>query len=825
MALSQETRAAIHVKTLFRGKELQMTHPIKSLLNRFIQILFMLAVLIWLANTPIAASSPGHLSGTVVDPAGAGVPNARVLVRDKAGVVIYEARTDSAGGFSLSDVSEGTYTVVVEAEGFTQPDKAIAQVAPGASGDSVSIKLAVAALSDQLVVTATRTETPADELGGSVSIATSEDMGRANQSLISEPLRLMPGVAVVQTGGRGGLTSVFTRGGDSTFNKVLIDGVPVNLAGGSFDFSDLVTENLDRVEVVRGPGSALFGSDAMTSVIQLVTKRGTTSQPDFELSAEGGSFDFHRETARLSGLVGLFDYSTSFGFQTTNGRFRNSDFTNRSLSSNFGFRLASDVQLRITARWNGNTLGVPGPTAVLFADPDERQKHHDLALAATLDYRTSPRWHNSVRFIYSESETHSFDPAAQDLTVPGTPLLPPGAFGDDFVSDFIDHEKRSGVHYQSIASIGRSNVLTAGVDFEHESAVFTNSTPLSRVSPDRNDLGIYVQDQAAWRGRLFASGGVRIERNSGRVPRDFTQTQGNAPLGDVGFGWTANPKLAVSLLARRHRESGALGATRLKASFGTGIKEPTLLEAFSPDPSFIGNPALNPERAISYEAGVAQEFFGRKANVELTYFDNRFRDLVLFEETPSFGPIALPDGRLTNFFNAARSSARGIELVATARPAHGVWSHLRITGSYTFLRTRLDQSADILAFPPPTFQGVLVPDPEVGLPLLRRPRNSGTFLLSWIDRRFDLTFDGSIVGRRRDFDPVTFSKFDAAGRPIFNDGYARLDASGSLEVTRNLRAFVRIENLLNQDYQEVLGFPAYRLNFSAGLRIRIGGKR
>jgi vitamin B12 transporter len=222
---------------------------------------------------------------------------------------------------------------------------------------------------------------------------------------------------------------------------------------------------------------------------------------------------------------------------------------------------------------------------------------------------------------------------------------------------------------------------------------------------------------------------------------------------------------------------------------------------------------------------VAQEFFGRKASVEATYFDNRFRNLVIFEETPSFGPIELPGGRLTNFINAARSSARGIELIATARPARGVWSHLRITGSYTFLRTRLDESAEILAFPPPTFQAVLVPDPEVGLPLLRRPRNSGTFVLSWIDRRFDLTLDGSIMGRRRDFDPVTFSKFDVAGRPIFNDGYARLDGAGSFELTRNLRAFVRIDNLLNQDYQEVLGFPAYRLNFSAGLRVSVGGKR
>src|SRR5262249_25990368 len=423
--------------------------------------------------------------------------------------------------------------------------------------------------------------------------------------------------------------------------------------------------------------------------------------------------------------------------------------------------------------------------------------------------------------------THSFDPAAQDLTKPGTPLLPPGSFGVDFVSDFTDHEKRSGIHYQSVVSIGSSNVLTAGLDFEHESAVFTNSDPSSpsRVSPDRNDVGIYVQDQAAWRDRLFASGGVRSERNTGRVPADFRQAQGKAPVGEVGFGWTANPKLSLSVLARRHRESGALGSTRLKASAGTGIKEPTLLEAFSPNPFFIGNPALDPERAISYEAGAVQELFGRKASVEMTYFDSRFRDLVVFDDPSVFGPIRLPDGRLTNFVNADRSSARGFELVAAARPARGIWSHLRIEGSYTFLRTRLERAADILAFPPPTFQPVFVPDPEIGLPLLRRPRNSGAFVLSWIDRRFDLTLDGSIVGRRRAADPVTFAKFDAAGRPICSGGYAKRDASGSYSLSRQLRAFFRIENMLNQRYQEVLGFPAYRLNFTAGLRLLVGGKK
>src|SRR5215470_10751989 len=145
----------------------------------------------------LAASGAARLKGTVVDPAGAGVSNARVLLRDRAGAVI-ETRTDAAGSFSLSGIPEGTYILVVEAAGLAQPDKTTIRIG-GGSNESISIKLEIAALSDQLVVSATRTQTPVDELGGSVSVATSEDLQRANQSLVSEPLRLMPGLSVVQT--------------------------------------------------------------------------------------------------------------------------------------------------------------------------------------------------------------------------------------------------------------------------------------------------------------------------------------------------------------------------------------------------------------------------------------------------------------------------------------------------------------------------------------------------------------------------------------------------------------------------------------------------
>ncbi len=787
------------------------------------------ASILAVAVSASGASDLSRVEGNVSDQSNAKVGRARVMLRDAAGVIQYETRTDEDGHFSLSNVADGSYRVSVESPGFTQTREIRVEVSGGIAR-TVEVRLDVAAISDQLVITATRTQTASSELGGSVSVISSDDLKRSNQSLVSEALRSVPGLAVVQTGGRGGLTSIFTRGGESDYNKVLIDGVPVNRAGGGFDFAFLTSENIERIEIARGPQTAPFGSDAVTSAIQLITRRGSTSIPEFEISGEGGSFDSHRETARLSGLVRWFDYSASFGYSATDGRVPNSDYINRSASANLGFRFTPAVELRITSRWNDNTLGVPGPTAILFPDPDARQKHRDLALAATLNIRTTSRFHQFARFIYSEFDTDNFDPVAQDLTVPGTPPLPPFSFGADFASAFKDHQKRRGIHYQAVAAINNSNLLTAGLDFEHESAVIDSSNDFSsaRVSPARNNLGFYVQDQAAWGERLFLTAGVRIENNSGKVPDDLRNVLlslgSSAPSGDVGFGFAANPKIAVSFLARRHRENAAAGATRFKASFGTGIKEPTLDEAFGPSIFALGNPGLDPERTIGFDAGIVQEFFGRRLSVDLTYFDNRFRDLIIFESTAASEPIRLPDGTLTNFINADRASGRGVELTANARPG-GALSRLRLSFSYTYLRSQLDRAADVLTFLPPTFAGVFVPNPELGLPLLRRPRHSGAFEAGWVDQRFDATIDGSIVGQRRDFTPFPFAKFDPSGKPIFSDGYAKLNAAGSYHLNNSVSLFARVENLLNQDYQEVLGFPAYRLNFSAGLRIRVGGRR
>jgi outer membrane cobalamin receptor len=780
----------LSVNKLFQGVRVNLT------------VIFIAALL---STTNIFAAQRGRVEGMIKDPSGSSVTHARVVLRDNLGAVLYQAITDSNGRFTL-EVNDGRYKLSVEASGFSQANKVEVEVQAGET-KNVDVELIVAAISDHLVVTATRTATPGEEIAGSVSVITNMDLQRTGQSQISEPLRLIPGVAVLQSGGRGSITSVFTRGGESDYNKVLIDGVPVNAAGGLFDFAFLTPENFERLEVVRGPRSALFGSDAMTGVFQLFTRRGTTETPELELSGEGGSFDYHRETAILSGLTRWFDYSGSFGYQKTDGRFRNSDFLNRSASVNLGFQLGTKADLHLASRLNNNSLGVPDAVARQFADPDQRQKHHDIALSGTLDWRTTSRWSQTARFIFSEFETHSFDPAGEDLSKPDTPVWPPGSFGSDFVFTFRDHQKRLGIHYQTIAALSSTNVLTGGVDFEHESGVFTDD--FSRVSPERNNLGFYVQDQVAIAERFYLTAGLRLERNTGDVPDDLREALnelGNTtPIGDVGFGVRSNPKLAATYYARRD-QTGRFGATKLNASFGTGIKEPSLVEAFSPSIFFLGNPSLKPERATSFDLGLVQEFFNRRASVEATYFANRFRDQIVFVFDPvTFGAVRLDDGRLTNFINQERATARGIELAGTARPA----LKLRLSANYTFLRSRLDRSEKSPA--------------EVRLPLLRRPRHSGAFAIDWLDNRFDLTLDGSLVGRRRDLDPISGSRFDLRQQPIFNEGYAKLNFAGAYRFADRYTAFVRVENLLNQQYEEILGFPAYKINFRAGVRVRIGG--
>ncbi|MGH7972971.1 MAG: TonB-dependent receptor plug domain-containing protein, partial [Limisphaerales bacterium] len=234
--------------------------------------------------TSTIAGNAATLRGTVVDPQGGEVPGAEVRLFGTGVREIAHTVTSERGQFRFEGLASGDYTIRVSLEGFG------ATAATAEPGKTLHLVLSLAPVHESVVVTATRTAAASSQLGASTSVITRKEIVDRDTPLVSDLLQSLPGITVVRNGAPGGVTSVFVRGGDSDYNKVLLDGVPLNLAGGAFDFSTLTTDNLERVEVVRSAESALFGSDAMTSVIQLFTRRGNaeTKRPHFSLSGEGG---------------------------------------------------------------------------------------------------------------------------------------------------------------------------------------------------------------------------------------------------------------------------------------------------------------------------------------------------------------------------------------------------------------------------------------------------------------------------------------------------------------------------------------------------------
>ncbi len=770
------------------------------------------------------AQSRGMLRGLVVDARGGAVRGARVVLLINNKQAIRETFTNERGQFGWDGLKTGDYAITVEADGLTQTGGPQPVKVEAGREFRVVIPLTVAAIEDSIVVSGTRTEARTAETPASAFIISANELRLGQRVNLFDALRLSPGVTVSQTGRRGGVTSLFVRGGKSDYTKILIDGVPVNEAGGSYDFADLTADNAARVELIRGSQSAIYGSDAMTGVLQFFSHRGSTSVPEFEFAGEGGSFAFNRQFTRVSGANGAFDYSLSFTHLRTDGRDRNDDYQNRVASANLGYIFNTRTQLRAIARNETSGLGAPGATGRFFPDPDERAKRRRFTTGVRLDDQTTKRWRQSLSFAYSESNYLSFDPVAQDLIRPNTPPASsdPGAAINDFVDYFNNHQRRRGLRYQTDLVLLTGHFITAGLEYEEERAVFDSGfAGLNRVAPMRRNAGAFIQDQFAYTSRLLINVGARIENNRAVVPaglsRALNDLGSQAYAGNVGFGTEIMPKIGAFWLLRRSGLQSRRGPTRLRANYGEGIKAPTMIEAFSPNQFFLGNPALKPERSRNFDIGIEQFFLQDHFRIEGIYFKNRFRDQIAFMSDPTTfgGPIKLPDGRLTHYINHDRSTAEGFEFSVSAHPNR--W--LRFDGNYTLLDTSIDSAADMID---PT-TGALAPSRELGLPLYRRPRHSGSTSLSFIGDKFNANLDGIFIGKRRDFDPGLQSRFDLQGRPVYNGGYTKLDFGGGYRFNSFITLFGRIENLLNQDYEEVLGYPAYRLNFSAGMRFKIGG--
>ena len=308
----------------------------------------------------------GPVTGQVVDPDGRGIPGAVVLLTDGTSVVA-RTLTVASGQFTLNVPDSGAFEIRVALDGFR--GKPIAVTGSSAERDLGTIALEISAVSESIVVSAAQVEIPLSTASSSVTVITRDDLEKHQVESVADALRAVPGLSVVANGGRGALTSVFPRGGESDYSLVFVDGVQANAFGGSYDFAHLPVANIERIEIVRGPQSALYGSNAIGSVVRIVTRQG--GAPDASASFEGGGFDTFRTTAATSGTVGQWHWGASTerlttdnfnGQRTASGSIvENDDYERNTAEIAGGWRTSAGAGIRGAARYANDERGSPGP--------------------------------------------------------------------------------------------------------------------------------------------------------------------------------------------------------------------------------------------------------------------------------------------------------------------------------------------------------------------------------------------------------------------------------------------------------------------------------
>jgi vitamin B12 transporter len=732
---------------------------------RFSRSLFFVAV--FLAALGSAQNAPIH--GTIVDPNRAEIPRASVRLLSGSNEVAH-ALTDQQGKFSFSEACSESCSVEIQLPGFETRNVPV----PLADAE---IKLDLAPVQEHVNVTANLTETPTEQVGSSVTTIDAKEISDRQSLMVSDYLRTVPGVSINRSGGVGELSSLFIRGGESDYTKVLVDGIPINEPGGTQDFSGISADNLRRIEIVRGPQSALFGTDAMTGVVQIFTEHGSSEdeRPHVRLDFEGGKYNTFQGGVGAGGQYKNFDYDGYWSRMDSDNQGPDAAFRDSTGGFNLGLTLGK-TEIRWIGRGTSSNAGTPGQTA--FGPPDTGSfiNKGEGYSGLSLKNQTASNWSQRLTYTYARSRQVSRDDIVDP---PFTPVFDgiTAAFDSfDFLSNFVNDTRRQHLDYESDVTLGSGDraygqhIVTFAFGWDRETGLIgDDESGFASTHARRDNFGGTFQDQMVL-GRFVISNGVRVEDNG-------------------SFGKVVVPRSSAAFLARRG--SGTFGATKLKFNFGLGIKEPSFIESFSPEVAFRGNPNLRPERSRSFDFGVEQRLWSDHAKVEFNWFDNRFRDLVQFEflgVDPNTGAF------LGTYENVNRTKANGAELIIEAAPIPGV----TVTANYTYLNSHIVQSDN---------------PGDIGTTLLRRPRHSGSLAVVWDWRKLTFSSTAGYVGRRADNDFVGLGLTSSSP-------YSKWDIVLAYRINRQLSFTSAFENVLDRSYMEALGFPALRATYRTGLRVR-----
>jgi outer membrane receptor protein involved in Fe transport len=701
-----------------------------------------------------AILSAAQVKGTVIDPSGAPIAGAQVSVVGRVGV---EARTlsSTSGSFELDAAETPGAKLVVTAPGFSTQTLPLER--------EVSVRLEIAPQVDSVRVVGSAIDVPASEQGGSVNIISSQEIRERNQALAIDLLREVPGLAFSQTGATGGLAGLFIRGGYATDNLVEIDGVPVNAFGGNFDFAHIPAEALDRVEVISGPQSAIYGEYANSGAINFVT-READSPAALDILAEGGS-NYERRfgisgTARLAG----FGIAASASRLDTNGPVTNGDYHNEDLLLNITRHFRRQM-LGLHGDFDSNQVGEPGAWG---SDP----KHTFTGID------TISRSKNNFSDYLAHYQVDLWDRVREDLF--GTFFLNNNGYQSPYGFSF-NRDLRARGEARTIVSVTRHYTVAVGVTdgLEEVQNSYITDANYQTFPIRRRDTAVYLENRWEVGGRLFLSAGVRGEFiHTASIPTDGY----SRPFFPAQTISRANPKLAAAYV---------MGRTRWHSSFGTGIRPPAGF-----DLAYTNNPALKPERTRSIDAGVEQRLFQDRLALDGTYFYNRFYDLIV-----TLGG-SLSQLGLYQTGNLANSRAQGAEFAAKLRPARWIF----VTGWYTRLKSEILSLNGSANLAPAPFQ--------VGQELLRRPADSGAAVATFTRGKAAVDLTGYFRGSVLDVEPA----YGATNGLYRNPGYANVGININYALGRGLTAYGNLRNALNRHYEEVLGYPSLRLNFVAGMK-------
>jgi len=615
-----------------------------------------------------------------------------------------------------------------------------------------------------LVVTATRMETPGREVASSVTVITNEELVRTRRSTVLDALRDVVGLWVSQNGGPGATASLSIRGANNEHTLVLLDGVelndPINPSR-SYDLAHLSLNLVEKVEVLRGPQSPLYGSDAMGGVINIITRKGR-GRPRLVLSSSGGSYASWNGDFSLAGSSGRADYALGLSYARTAGFSAASDlypgntekdgYRNLTLSGRLGFAVRKNIDLDVMvrsvfARTEIDNFGGPygdDPTSVQHYDATlARVQARGLFLGNRWEQKLTASWTRSNRDLTNTPDVgHPFESEQ-------------GTFGSGLVR----------LDWQNNVFLSVSQTLTAGADLGWErgrsdyvsdsaGSAYQSFFPLERARA----VGFYVQDQWKFRESFYVTAGARL---------DFHSRTGAA----------LTYRIAPAYIINRT-------ATKFRATLGTGFKSPSLYQLFAPPTAWgpIGNPGLRPERVIGWDVGVEQDLVRDRLRAGLTFFQDSFRNLIDFDT-------------LQGYLNIGRARTRGLEISLESRPG-GPDEFLTFRTSYARLAARNEVS---------------------GTPLLRRPRDKFSAELgARIFKQVDLTASVIYVGRRTDRDFSVFPTEDAE-----LPGYVLLGAILSTSANSALDFYVRLDNILNARYEAIWGYGTPGFSLTGGFRLAL----